>query len=103
MGLNKLLELGLPSSVIGDFGFTSSPYDSALFVRKTERGSILLFLYVDDMIITGDDLAGISDLKQSLSAHFEMKDLGSFSYFLGLEISSASSTSFSRPLSDDVK
>lgn len=93
------------STVIGDFGFTSSPYDSALFVRKTERGSILLFLYVDDMIITGDDLAGISDLKQSLSAHFEMKDLGSFSYFLGLEISSASSTSFSRPrpLSDDVK
>lgn len=54
MGLNKLLELGLPSSAldsskgIGDFGFTSSPYDSALFVRKTERGSILLLLYVDD-------------------------------------------------------
>jgi hypothetical protein len=42
------------------------------------------------MIITGNDLAGISDLKHFLSNHFEMKDLGSLGYFLGLEISSDS-------------
>jgi hypothetical protein len=41
------------------------------------------------MIITGDDSLGILELKQFLSQHFEMKDLGTLSYFLGLEISSS--------------
>jgi hypothetical protein len=42
------------------------------------------------MIITGDDITGIQELKQFLSQHFEMKDLGPLSYFLGLKISSSS-------------
>jgi hypothetical protein len=50
----------------------------------------LIFLYVDDMIITGDDTTGIRDLHQFLSQHFEMKDLGTLSYILGLEVTSFS-------------
>ncbi|XP_028088467.1 uncharacterized protein LOC114289030 [Camellia sinensis] len=79
------------STTITQFGFSSSSYDSAFFIRKTPRGITLLLLYVDDMIITGDDLDGIHELKHFLSSHFEIKDLGSLSYFLGLEISSAPS------------
>jgi hypothetical protein len=75
------------STTIGDFGFTSCPHDSALFIRKTEHGTIILLLYVDDMIITGDDVTGISSFKEYLCRSFEMKDLGSPSYFLGIEIS----------------
>ncbi|CAL5433581.1 unnamed protein product [Camellia sinensis] len=82
------------SSTIHDFGFSSSVYDSTIFIRKTERGTILLLLYVDDIIITGDDTVGIYSLKQFLSRQFEMKDLGLLNYFLSLEISHNPSSYF---------
>ena len=41
------------------------------------------------MIITGDDLSGIQELKDFLSQQFEMKDLGHLSYFLCLEITNS--------------
>ena len=74
------------SSTIFRLGYTTSPYDSALFLRHTEKGTFLLLLYVDDMIIIGDDLCGIQELKDFLSQQFEMKDLSHLSYFLGLKI-----------------
>jgi len=42
-----------------------------------------LSLYVDDMIITGDDFYGIASLKTTLSHHFAMKDLGVLHFFFG--------------------
>ena len=41
------------------------------------------------MIITGDDMQGIQDLKHFLDRQFEMKDLIPLNYFLGLEVSSS--------------
>ena len=64
----------------------ASHYDSALFLCHIDKGTILLLIYVDDMIIIGDDLSGIQKLKDFLSQQFEMKDLGHLSYFLDLEI-----------------
>ena len=64
----------------------ASPYDFALFLRRINKSTILLLMYVDDMIITGDDLSGIQELRDSFSQQFEMKDLGHLSYFLGLKI-----------------
>ena len=74
------------SSTISCLGYMASHYDSALFFRRTNKDTILLLLYMDDMIITSDDLNDIQELKDFLSQHFEMKDLGHLSYFLGLEI-----------------
>ena len=47
------------SSTISCLGYIASHYDSALFLRRTDKGTILLLLYVDDMIITDDDFSGI--------------------------------------------
>lgn len=46
-----------------------------------------MLLYVDDIIINGDDIQGIIKLKQFLNTQFKMKDLDRLSYFLGLEVS----------------
>ncbi|KAL0551722.1 hypothetical protein IC582_010811 [Cucumis melo] len=78
------------SSTITQVGFTSSPHDTALFTRHTPQGIVLLLLYVGDMIITGSDPQTISDLQHYLGQHFEMKDLGSLNYFLGLKVSQRS-------------
>jgi len=45
-----------------------------------------VLIYVDDMVITGNNAKAISELKEYLSTHFHMKDFGLLSYFLGLEV-----------------
>jgi hypothetical protein len=78
------------SSVLIDAGFQPSDHDPALFVHTSTRGRTLLLLYVDDMIITGDDSQFIAFVKQRLSETFLMSDLGPLRYFLGLEVTSTS-------------
>ena len=43
-------------STISHLGYTTSPYNVALFFCCNDKGTILLLLYVDFMIITCDDL-----------------------------------------------
>jgi hypothetical protein len=50
------------------------------------EGKILIIvLYVDDLILIGDEKM-IHSCKDDLAKEFEMKDLGLLRYFLGLEI-----------------
>ena len=58
------------SSTISRLGYMASHYNSALFLRRTKKGTILLLMYMDDMILTSDDLSGIQELKDFLSQQF---------------------------------
>ncbi|KAK1652815.1 hypothetical protein QYE76_070620 [Lolium multiflorum] len=78
------------ASMVTAAGFSPSFHDPALFVHTSPRGRTLLLLYVDDMIITGDDPEYISFVKARLRDQFLMTDLGPLRYFLGIEISSTS-------------
>ena len=49
-------------------------------------GIVVLLVYVDDIVITGSDSALLGQLKTHLSESFHMKDLGSLTHFLGLEV-----------------
>jgi hypothetical protein len=74
------------TSVVTAAGLTPSDHDPALFVHASKRGRTLLLLYVDDMLITGDDDEYIAFVKARLAEQFMMPDLGPLSYFLGIEV-----------------
>lgn len=59
--------------------------DFSLFYITITNGIIILILYVDDLLVTRSDNAGIQNLKQSLMQSFEMTDLGNVRYYLGIE------------------
>ncbi|MCH81290.1 copia-type polyprotein, partial [Trifolium medium] len=67
--------------------FQKCPHEHTLFVKLGEKGEILIAsLYVDDLILTGNDLSMINNFKRSMKKHFAMTDLGKMRYFLGIEV-----------------
>ena len=67
-------------------GFYYGKANSSLFILHKGQSIVLLLIYVDDIIVTGNDNNIISDLISTLSSEFSLKDLGSLHYFLGLEV-----------------
>lgn len=67
-------------------GYVASDSDASLSVKQNESSHIVVFLYVDDIIVSGNDEKEIAKLRSKLSIRFAMKDLGELSHFLGLEV-----------------
>ena len=74
------------SEVVLKFGLRHCHSDHSVFSYTSDRGKILLIVYVNDIIITRDDKQGIDDLKRYLQNSFRTKDLGKLRYFLGIEV-----------------
>ncbi|XP_068483246.1 uncharacterized mitochondrial protein AtMg00810-like [Phaseolus vulgaris] len=61
--------------------------DHTLFIKHSISGGVtILLVYVDDIIITGDDKEEQQMLSQRLATKFEIKTLGRLKYFLGIEV-----------------
>ncbi|CAH9088439.1 unnamed protein product [Cuscuta epithymum] len=68
-------------------GYKRTFADPCVYFRKFPGGNfIILLLYVDDMLIVGQDSVMIDNLKKDLSMSFDMKDLGPAKQILGMEI-----------------
>lgn len=74
------------SCAIQEIGYQQSRADYSLFTQVRGNSITIVLLYVDDMVITGNDEKAISDLKQFLNSCFKIKDLGPLKYFLGIEV-----------------
>ncbi|RVW62922.1 Retrovirus-related Pol polyprotein from transposon RE1 [Vitis vinifera] len=72
------------------FGYRQSNLDHTLFLKKQHGKITALIVYVDDMVVTGNDPEERKALQNYLSREFEMKDLGPLKYFLRIEVSRSS-------------
>ncbi|CAH9141796.1 unnamed protein product [Cuscuta epithymum] len=74
------------TAALKKYGFSQSYSDYSLF--SLHHGSVHLhvLVYVDDLIIAGNDSSAIAKFKSYLNACFHMKDLGLLKYFLGIEV-----------------
>nr|GEV59605.1 cysteine-rich RLK (receptor-like protein kinase) 8 [Tanacetum cinerariifolium] len=73
-----------------EFGLRRSVYDHYVFYSSSNAGFILLVVYVDDIVITGSNKAGIKKLKSFIDTCFQTKDLRLLKYFLGIKVSRSS-------------
>jgi len=60
--------------------------DNSLFVLNTGTTSLYLLVYVDDIILTDNQPALVNQFITRLAQQFSLKDLVSFTYFLGIEV-----------------
>nr|XP_027097546.1 uncharacterized protein LOC113717094 [Coffea arabica] len=68
-------------------GFLRYPYEHTLYIKFNPKGDVLIVgLYVDDLIFTGNSLKLISEFREAMISQFKMTDLGLMSYFIGIEV-----------------
>jgi len=68
-------------------GFERCLCEHTLFTKLVEGGKLLIVsLYVDDLIYTGNDVSLCHSFKKSMMSEFDMTNLGRMRYFLGVEI-----------------
>ncbi|XP_057246849.1 retrovirus-related Pol polyprotein from transposon RE1 [Beta vulgaris subsp. vulgaris] len=67
-------------------GYTQSKRDYSMFTKKHSGKQTIILVYVDDLLISGDDDVEIQKIKDSLDSAFTIKDLGAIRYFLGIEL-----------------
>lgn len=67
-------------------GFFCSLADPSLFILHSSLGTLILLLYVDDMLLTGSNSTLLDGFIKLLQSEFAMKDLGPVHHFLGIEI-----------------
>lgn len=67
-------------------GYVQSKADYSLFTKKDSTSFTAILVYVDDLVLAGNDLTEIHAIKSLLDRKFSIKDIGELKYFLGFEV-----------------
>ncbi|GKB63611.1 retrotransposon protein, putative, ty1-copia subclass, partial [Tanacetum coccineum] len=71
---------------IKKFGFTQNRDEPCVYLKASGSNVTFLILYVDDILIMGNNIPMLQDVKSYLGRCFAMKDLGEAAYILGIKI-----------------
>ena len=71
---------------VKEFGFSRSPDESCVYVKASGSVVVFLVLYVDDILLIGNNVPELQSVKSWLGKCFAMKDLGEAAYILGIRI-----------------
>ena len=71
---------------IKEFDFIKNPDEPCVYKKEVKENVVFLILYVDDMLLIGNDKPTLKEVKDWLSKKFSMKDLGDATYILGIRI-----------------
>jgi hypothetical protein len=66
--------------------FVRSRDDHCVYSKKVGNHFIYVVFYVDDMLLVGNNMDVIKEVKSQLSSKFDMKDLGAANFIMGMEI-----------------
>lgn len=66
--------------------FERCPQEHAVYIRRGCRKLLIVGVYVDDLIVTGNCEMEVTKFKKQMNNEFEMSDLGTLSYYLGIEV-----------------
>ena len=72
--------------VIKGFGFVQNAEESCIYKKTSGSSVAFLVLYVDDILLIGNDVELLGSMKEYLNSYFSMKDLGEAAYILGIKI-----------------
>ncbi|KAI0999297.1 hypothetical protein K3495_g8899 [Podosphaera aphanis] len=72
-------------AVLHSLDFNKSGCDSCIYINKTRQ--LVLGVYIDDLVICGQILQHVKDLKTQLSSYFPIKDLEEIGIIIGWRIS----------------
>jgi hypothetical protein len=67
-------------------GFEQSPHEAAIYRRGSGGKALLVGVYVDNLVITGTKDVEVAAFKEEMKATFQMSDLGSLSFYMGIEV-----------------
>ncbi|GJU83576.1 retrotransposon protein, putative, ty1-copia subclass [Tanacetum coccineum] len=71
---------------IKKFGFSQNADEPCVYLKASGSNVTFLILYVDDILIMGNHIPMLQDIKSYLGRSFAMKDLGEAAYILGIKI-----------------
>ncbi|GJS75609.1 retrotransposon protein, putative, ty1-copia subclass [Tanacetum coccineum] len=71
---------------IKKFGFTQNPDEPCVYLKASGSNVTFLILYVDDILIMGNNIPMLQGVKSYFGRCFAMKDLGEAAYILGIKI-----------------